>query len=91
MSAQTGVEAVDICRKNPDLDLILMDIKMPEMDGYDATKEIRTFNKNVVIIAQTAYALEGDRQKALEAGCNDYLAKPISIESLNELIVDYLK
>ncbi|MBN2746399.1 MAG: PAS domain S-box protein, partial [Bacteroidales bacterium] len=90
LSAQTGVEAVDICRRNPDIALILMDIKMPEMDGYDATKEIRTFNTDIVIIAQTAYALEGDRKKALDAGCNDYLAKPISIENLIDLIANYL-
>ena len=63
----TGPDAIEICLKNPDIDLILMDIKMPEMDGYKATKLIRQFNKDVVIIAQTAYGLSGDREKAIES------------------------
>lgn len=84
--AKTGTEAVKICRKNKDINLVLMDIKMPELDGYEATKEIRSFNKDIVIIAQTAYALSGDREKALEAGCSDYLSKPIRKEVLFSLI-----
>jgi CheY-like chemotaxis protein len=63
-----------------------MDIKMPEMDGYEATKQIREFNKNVIIIAQTAYAQSGDRDKAIEAGCNDYISKPIRKNDLLALI-----
>jgi PAS domain S-box-containing protein len=74
---RTGGDAVDCCRNNPDIDLVLMDIKMPYMDGYEATRKIRLFNKKVVIIAQTAFALLGDREKALEAGCNDYISKPV--------------
>jgi CheY-like chemotaxis protein len=58
LKAKTGVEAVEVCRKNPDIDLVLMDINMPEMNGYEATRKIREFNKEVVIIAQTAHALE---------------------------------
>jgi CheY-like chemotaxis protein/anti-sigma regulatory factor (Ser/Thr protein kinase) len=84
--AGTGIEAVEICRSNPDLDLILMDIRMPRMDGYAATKQIRQFNKDVVIIAQTAYAIIGDREKALEAGCNDHISKPIDPTLLKALI-----
>jgi len=83
---RNGVEAVETCHDNPDLDLILMDIKLPVMDGYEATRQIREFNKEVVIIAQTARALTGDREKALEAGCNDYISKPISKALLIELI-----
>jgi PAS domain S-box-containing protein len=86
LHARTGVEAVEACRNNPDIDLVLMDIQMPEMNGYYATREIRKFNKTVIIIAQTAYALEGDREKALEAGCNDYISKPISQVLLKELV-----
>ncbi len=86
MKARTGAEAVEICRNNPHLDLILMDILMPDMGGYEATRQIRQFNKQVVIIAQTAYALAGDRDKSLEAGCDDYLAKPIQKKALLDLI-----
>ena len=69
----TGVEAVEACRNNTDIDLVLMDIQMPLMNGYEATRQIRQFNKDVIIIAQTAYGLAGDREKAIEAGCNDYM------------------
>ena len=75
--AESGLEAIRICRNHPEIDLVLMDIQMPEMNGYEATRQIRKFNPNVVIVAQTAYALNGDKEKALEAGCNDYLPKPI--------------
>jgi CheY-like chemotaxis protein len=75
--AATGTGAVDLCRNNPGIDLILMDIKLAEMDGYEATRQIRNFNKDVIIIAQTAYAQSGDRDLALGSGCNDYITKPI--------------
>jgi signal transduction histidine kinase len=84
--AKTGVEAVEACRSHPDIDLVLMDIKMPEMDGHEATRQIRRFNSDVVIIAQTAYALPGDREMAIAAGCNDYIAKPIMQALLNALM-----
>ena len=86
LTATTGIEAVEACRDNADIDLVLMDIRMPQMDGYEATRQIRQFNKDVVIIAQTAYGLTGDREKALEAGCSDYIAKPIDINELYALI-----
>ena len=66
-----------------------MDIKMPVMDGFEATRRIREFNKDVVIIAQTAFAFEEDKQKALEAGCNDFISKPIKQDKLIELINKY--
>ena len=84
--AKDGKEAVAICKKDTDIDLILMDIKMPEMNGYEATKRIRAFNKDVIIIAQTAYALNGDREKALKAKCNDYITKPIAKKDFMELL-----
>jgi signal transduction histidine kinase/CheY-like chemotaxis protein/PAS domain-containing protein len=87
----TGIAAVEQCRANPDIDLILMDIQMPDMGGYEATRQIRQFNKNVVIIAQTAYGLSGDREKAIEAGCNDYISKPIKRAELLALIQKYFK
>jgi signal transduction histidine kinase len=86
IAVRTGSEAVEICRTNPDTDLILMDIQMPEMDGYEATRQIRQFNRNIVIIAQTAFGLTGDREKAIEAGCNDYIRKPVSKEELLSII-----
>jgi CheY-like chemotaxis protein/two-component sensor histidine kinase len=73
IQAKTGLEAVLNCRKHHDLDLVLMDIKMPDMDGLEATRQIRQFNKDVIIIVQTAYVLSIDREKALESGCNDYI------------------
>ncbi|MEI6677601.1 MAG: response regulator [Mariniphaga sp.] len=76
---KTGVAAVEICRKNPDIDLILMDIQMPDLNGYDAACQIRQFNKNIIIIAQTAFGLSGDREKAIEAGCNDYYVRKTMI------------
>jgi CheY-like chemotaxis protein len=89
LKAGSGSQAVELSKNNPDLDLILMDIKMPGMDGFEATRQIRNFNKNVVIIAQTAYAQTGDRHKAEEAGCNDYIAKPILKTDLISLIKKY--
>jgi CheY-like chemotaxis protein len=61
------------------------------MDGYEATRQIRKSNKNVIIIAQTAYVLEGEREKAIEAGCNDYISKPINLIKLKEMILKHLK
>lgn len=86
---KSGVETVETCRNNPDIDLVMMDIKMPEMNGYEATKQIRQFNKKVIIFAQTAYALSGDREKAIEAGCNDYITKPISQDFIVKLMQKY--
>ena len=71
--------------------MVLMDLKMPAMNGYEATRQIRKFNKTIPIIAQTAYALAGDKAKALAAGCNDYLSKPINRGGLMEMIYKYLR
>ncbi|MEI7724426.1 MAG: ATP-binding protein [Bacteroidota bacterium] len=87
----TGKGAVETCRLNPDIDLVLMDIRMPEMDGLEATRRIRKFNKTVIIIAQTAYTLTDDRHKAIDAGCNDYISKPIKKDELALLIAKYFK
>jgi len=88
--ARNGVEAVFLSQKNPILDLILMDIKMPLLDGFDATRQIRLLNPSIPIIAQTAYSSPADRTKALEAGCNEFLAKPISDQMLLETICEYI-
>ena len=68
-----------------------MDIQMPGMNGYEATRKIREFNKDVIIIAQTAFALTRDREKAIESGCNDYISKPIRHNELFTLIQKYFK
>lgn len=89
LKARNGREAVQACRAHPDIDLILMDIRMPVMGGDEAVKQIREFNKEVVIIAQTAYALSGDKERSLDSGCNEYISKPFRKEELLELIGQY--
>ncbi len=86
LHAQNGADAIELCRNNSDLDLILMDINLPIMGGYEATRKIREFNKDIIIIAQTAYALKGDDVKAIEVGCNDYITKPIKTNLLMNMI-----
>ena len=89
LRATTGIEAVEICSNNPDIDLIFMDIQMPEMNGYEATRKIRKFNKEVIIIAQTAFFLSNDRKLILKSGCNDYISKPIFKDELVALVQKY--
>ncbi len=91
IKVSTGFEAVEACRNNPDIDLIMMDVNMPEMGGYEATKKIRRFNKDLVIIAQTANGMQSDRDKAISAGCTDYISKPVNITTLSTLIQKYFK
>ena len=89
LHAVTGIQAIEACMNNPDLDLVLMDIRMPFMDGYEATRRIRQFNRDVVIIAQTAYADSDDRERALNSGCNNYISKPNNPTTLYELIREH--
>ncbi len=77
-----GRECINFIKKHPETDIILLDIKMPDMNGYEAAKSIRGFNKDVIIIAQTAYGMADDRKKALDAGCNEYITKPIKKDEL---------
>jgi PAS domain S-box-containing protein len=88
--AINGIEAIAVCKSNPQVDLILMDIKMPEMDGYEATKLIKEFRPNLSIIAQTAYSSEEDKNKALDCGCSDYISKPFNREMLLSKISEQL-
>ncbi|MEN8121504.1 MAG: response regulator [Bacteroidota bacterium] len=90
LNAENGQEAVDCCRENVDIDLVLMDIKMPIMNGIEATQEIRKFRKNLPIVAQTAYTTNEDREKAKQAGCDDFITKPIEVNILSDLIARYL-
>jgi signal transduction histidine kinase/DNA-binding response OmpR family regulator len=89
--AKNGKEAVDICRSNKNINLILMDIKMPEMDGYTATRLIKKFRKDLPVISITAYATEREKDESSKAGCDDYIAKPIKIDELLPLINEYIE
>jgi CheY-like chemotaxis protein len=84
-----GADTVKVVRENPDISLILMDIRMPGMTGIEATRKIREFNKSITVIAQTAYALAGDRELAIEAGCNDYITKPINRNDLQKMVYQH--
>ncbi len=87
--AANGQQAIDLCKENATIDLILMDIKMPIMDGHTAAKLIKGFRSDIPIIAQTAYALESERETFIEI-FDDYITKPISEEVLNEKITKYM-
>lgn len=89
--AKDGVEAVEFCKKNKEIDLVLMDIKMPNLNGYEAFTEIRKFNPVIPIIAQTSYTFEDEINKIKELDFTDYISKPIEKERLFELIKLYLK
>lgn len=91
VNAVNGQEAIDIAFNNPDIAVILMDLQLPIMDGYTSTRLIREFRENVIVIAQTACGLMGEREKIIEAGFNDYLIKPIFYDSLIEKLVYHLK
>jgi len=82
LHASNGREAVNICRTTDNIDLVLMDIQMPEMNGLVATEEIRKFRQDLPVIAQTANAVSEEREKCLEAGCNDFITKPVNISEL---------
>lgn len=84
--AKNGQEAVDLFKENP-IDLVLMDLKMPEMNGYKAMKLIKEI-KNIPVIAQTAFAMSGEREEILEAGFDGYISKPIKIPLLLTIIND---
>jgi len=91
LRAYNGQEAVDLCRKHPDITLVLMDIKMPVMNGIEATHLIKSFRNDLPIIAVTAHAQNGDEFKIKEAGCDDYISKPINKTKLLSLIQKYFK
>jgi signal transduction histidine kinase/CheY-like chemotaxis protein len=91
LHARNGIQAVELCKSINKIDLVLMDIKMPEMDGYDATLLIREFNRKVPIIAQTAFVLENELDKCREVGCNDLITKPIEIKEFFEKVDKFLK
>lgn len=88
--AKDGLEAVDFCRENPDIDFVLMDIQMPKLNGYEATKQIKQFRSDLPVVALTAFAMAGEREQSLSAGCDDYISKPIKPKRLLQLISEYI-
>ena len=88
ITAESGKEAINLLNENPKIEMVLMDIMMPEMDGYETTQKIRREHQNstLPIIAVTAKAMKGDRQKCIDAGASDYITKPLKIDQLLSLI-----
>mgnify|MGYP003565759481 CR=1 FL=1 len=89
--AKDGKEAVDAVKLNPGIDLILMDIKMPQMNGIEDTRSIKSFRKDITVIAQTAFAMDEDKRNCAAVGCDDLLAKPIRYKVLLGTLSKYLK
>ena len=90
LHAKNGQEAIEFCKNNPTIDLVLMDLKMPLLNGYDATIQIKKLRPNIIIVAQTAYSTPQEKEKAMAAGCNDFISKPINIEAFKSVITNYL-
>ena len=86
ISAQDGQAAIDACLNNQDIDLVLMDVRLPIINGREAMQEIKKNNPKLVVIAQTAFAMSGDKEKYLESGFDDYVSKPIIMEEIIEKI-----
>jgi len=90
LRSTNGIETVELCKKHPEISLILMDIRMPELDGFEATRMIRTFRPELPIIAQTAYAMSNKKEECLNAGCNEFISKPTEIKTLLDILNKYL-
>ena len=91
MTARSGLEAIELVKNTPDIDVVLLDMQMPEMNGIEATKEIRKIRKNLPIIAQTAFIFEDDKDIILEAGCDACLIKPIRKDHLLTVMLSFVK
>lgn len=87
LNAGDGQEALDLAVENPDIDLILMDIQLPVMDGYTTARKIREIREDIIIIAQTAYGLMDEKEKIMKSGFDDYLIKPI----ISNVLIEKLK
>ena len=86
----TGIAAIDYATNHQDLDMVLMDIKLPDVNGYEVTKRIRILYPELPIIAQTAFVMSGDKEKALRSGCNAYIPKPIDLNKLMDTMSGFL-
>lgn len=82
MHAENGLRAFSDCLKNPNVSVVLMDIKMPVVNGLESTRLIKKYKPNIKIIAQTAFAMQDDKQRCINAGCDDYITKPVNAEEL---------
>ncbi|MBE0647234.1 MAG: response regulator [Bacteroidales bacterium] len=89
--ALEGQQAVNLCNAHPELDMVLMDVRLPGMNGLDATRKITSFRNDLPVIAQTAYASDDDKAAALSAGCWDFIAKPIPANDMIQMIKKYLE
>jgi len=91
LNAGDGVEAISVTEKNPDIDIILMDIQLPVMDGYTAAKKIREMGRDIKIVAQTAYGMSGDMETIIASGFDDFILKPIYADQLVDKLASYCK
>jgi CheY-like chemotaxis protein len=91
LHAKNGKIAIELLKENPDINLVLMDIRMPVLNGYEATKQIRQFNATIPIIAQTAFAMIPEQKTILESGFTDFLSKPVEEEKLFGLVKKYME
>lgn len=91
LRAKTGTEAINIVENTNNIDIILMDIKMPEINGIEATRYIKHIRPEIPIIAQTAFAMDNDKKTCIEAGCSDYISKPLKMNILLDIIYKYIK
>lgn len=91
LHADNGQKAIDMVIEHPEINLVLMDIQLPLLNGYEATKEIKKLRPDLPVIAQTAYAMDDDKLKCLNSGCSDYVTKPIVFETFLRLINNYIK
>ncbi len=90
LRAANGVEAVEMCKTWPDIELVLMDIKLPRMNGLEATRLIKEFKPLLPIVAQTAFALHDEQYVAIQSGCDDYLSKPINYKSFLVMLEQHI-
>lgn len=88
--AETGTQAIDLFQSHPEIDLVIMDIKLPELDGLEVTRRIKAVRPDLPVIATTAFALSGDKEKCLDAGCNEYFSKPVRIQIFLETLAKYI-
>ena len=88
--ARNGIEALKKLKANKNIDLVLMDLEMPVMDGYEATKIIKEENNKMIVIAVSGYSSENEKQRALDAGCDNYIIKPVNKRNLYKMLIKYL-